>query len=87
MKKKKWEPQPIDPFNAALVLSKLQSAIDEMCYVSLQYRPSDKNNLTNWIARYASLLRKNPGSEEIKKELNSLLDDYEKKYSWINDYV
>jgi hypothetical protein len=32
----------------------------------------------------ALLFRKCPDSEEIKKEYNMLLDEYEKKFAWID---
>ncbi len=81
---KKVTPKPVDPFNISMMLGTIEYATDELTFVSVGYRPSERHSLMTLITRMAIVHRRSPDNEEVTKELNMLLDRYEKEYSHLD---
>ena len=85
MKKTKHtkKPQPIHPFSVGLAWQHLLEATDIISQAVLGFKESEKTNLMSSIVRLSLILRKNPKSKEVQKELNDCLNRYSKQYDWL----
>lgn len=81
----KREPRSIDPFNACQTLNKLFGAVDNMTFDLFRYRHTHYVNLIETIARFSLIARNPKASQEVHKELNSLLDKYQREYGWMHE--
>jgi hypothetical protein len=84
MSKKKFEAKDVAPFNVGMALQHLEQATDELNWASVGFKPSERNHLARLVTRMALLFRKQPDNKEITIEYNRLLDEYEKKFAWID---